>query len=238
MSKKLKFISLEEVSGSNFGKFLFKPLDKGMGITIGNMFRRLLLTQISSTNITAVKIAGITNEFSTISGVREDVLEILLNLRQIVLKGFTKEKTYARLKIQGPAIITANSINFDLLPDITLVNPTQYIATILDKSVIEMEFSIESGKNYTLSTNQLTLTPSDFITVEKISSPVQRVIFEVDETLSTQNEEKLLLKIWTNGSITPLEAVVTIAEIIQKFFSSVNTKNIQKITKKNVDKQL
>jgi DNA-directed RNA polymerase subunit alpha len=235
MHENLEFLYVEEVSENNFGKFFFKPLDKGMGISIGNIFRRLLLTQITSTNIIAVRIPGINNEFSTIPGVREDVLEILLNLRQIILKGFLKEKTYARLKVQGPAIITANSINFDSIPDISLVNPTQYIATVFDTSIVEMEFKLESGKNYDLSTNKLTSASSDFITVERISSPIQRVLFEVDDTLSTQNQEELLLKVWTNGSITPLEAITHIAETIQKFFSEINKTKLKRITEENID---
>lgn len=228
MYKDLEFVFFdEEVSTNNFGKFLFKPLNKGMGITLGNMFRRLLLTHLSSTSITGVRIADINNEFSTISGVREDVLEILLNLRQIILKGFIKEKTYARLKVQGPSIITANSIKFDSIPEITLVNPTQYIATIFDTSIVEMEFKIESEKNSDLVENKFSLTPSDFITVEKISSPIQRVIFEVNDILVTQDQEELILKVWTNGSITPLEAIMTIAEIVQNFFSLINKDNLQ-----------
>jgi DNA-directed RNA polymerase subunit alpha len=236
MFKNLEFISLEaEALENNFGKFLLQPLNKGMGITVGNMFRRLLLTQISSTNITAVRIPGINNEFSTIPGVREDVLEIVLNLRQIILKGFIKDKTYARLKIQGPAIITANSIKWDSIPNVSLVNSTQYIATIFDTSIVEMEFRIESKKDYTIRKNKFSLTSSDFIKVEQISSPVQRVLFEVDDTLSSQNQEKLLLKVWTNGSITPLEAIINVSEIIQQFFGLINKKNLKIITKDNVN---
>lgn len=227
MQENLEFVYFGQVSDNNFGKFLLKPLDRGMGITIGNMFRRLLLTQISSTSITGVRIAGINNEFSTISGVREDVLEVLLNLRQIILKGFTEEKTYARLKVQGPAIITANSINLEALPDITLVNPTQYIATVLDNSIIEMEFKIESGKDYNVNTNEFVLNPVDFLIIDKISSPVKRVFFEVDDTLSKQNQEELILKVWTDGSIKPLEAVLQIAEINQKFFTKINRENLK-----------
>lgn len=236
MYNELEFVFFdEEVSNHNFGKFLFKPLHKGMGITLGNMFRRLLLTHLSSTSITSVRITNINNEFSTIKGVREDVLEILLNLRQIILKGFIQEKTYARLKIQGPSIITANSINFDLIPEITLVNPTQYIATVFDTSIIEMEFIIESDKNSTLIENKFPLNPLEFLTVEKVSSPIQRVIFEVNDILTTQDQEELILKVWTNGSITPLEAITTIAEIVQKFFCLINKDNLQIQKRKKIE---
>ena len=227
MKENLEFIYLIEISDDNFGKFLIKPLDTGMGVSVGNIFRRLLLTQISRTNITGVRIAGINNEFSTITGVREDVIEILLNLRQVILKGSKQEKTYARLKLQGPAIITANCIQFDLLSDITVINPNQYIGTILNDSIIEMEFKIESGKDYNLVTNQTLVNPSDFLTVDKISSPIRRVIFEVDDKLAKQNQEELILKVWTDGSVNPLEAVIQTAEIIRNLFTKINMENLK-----------
>ena len=226
MKENLEFIYLVEISDDNFGKFLIKPLDTGMGISIGNIFRRLLLTQISRTNIVGVRIAGINNEFSTIPGVREDVIEILLNLRQVILKSYNQEKTYARLKIQGPAIITANSIQFDSLSDITVINPTQYIATIMSDSIVEMEFKIESGKDFNLATNQTTINPSDFLIVDKISSPIQRVVFEVDDKLANQNHEELILKVWTDGSITPSEAILNTAETIRTLFTKINIENL------------
>jgi DNA-directed RNA polymerase subunit alpha len=232
MKKNLKFIQFVRTSDVNFGKFIIKPLDKGMGITLGNMFRRLLLTQISSTSIIGARIAGISHEFSTIAGVREDVLEILLNIRQINFKGILPKKSYARLKVQGPAIITANYINLDLLPNIQLVNPSQYIATILDASVVEMEFQIESSKDYSLSTNEFNLNSPNFLAVDKVSSPVERVVFEVDDTLSNQNKEELVLNVWTNGSITPQEAVIEIVELIQNLFSKLNKDNLKIVSKK------
>lgn len=227
MKENLEFIYLVEISDDNFGKFLIKPLDTGMGVSIGNIFRRLLLTQIARTNITGVRIAGITNEFSTITGVREDVIEILLNLRQVILKGSKQEKTYARLKIQGPAIITANCIQFDLLSDIEVINPNQYIGTIMNDSIVEMELKIESGKDYNLSTNQANVDPSDFLTVDKISSPIRRVVFEVDDKLASQNQEELILKVWTDGSIRPSEAVTNTAEIIRNLFTKINIENLK-----------
>lgn len=227
MKENLEFIYLVEISDDNFGKFLIKPLDSGMGVSVGNIFRRLLLTQIARTNITGVRIAGINNEFSTIRGVREDVIEILLNLRQVILKGSQQEKTYARLKIKGPAIITANCIQFDLLSDITVINPNQYIGTIMNDSIVEMELKIESGKDYNLALNQANTNPSDFLTVDKISSPIRRVVFEVNDKLANQNQEELILKVWTDGSITPSEAVTSTAEIIRNLFNKINIENLK-----------
>jgi DNA-directed RNA polymerase subunit alpha len=233
MKENLEFIYLVEISDDNFGKFLIKPLDTGMGISIGNIFRRFLLTQIPRTNIIGVRIAGINNEFSTIPGVREDVMEILLNLRQIILKSSIQEKTYARLKIQGPAIITSNSIQFDSLSDIVVINPNQYIATIMNDSIVEMEFIIESGKVCNLATNQTTINPSDFLKVDKISSPIEKVVFEVDDKLANQNQEELILKVWTDGSITPCEAILNSAEIIRALFTKINIENIKTFSEEN-----
>lgn len=233
MNKNLEFIYFAEISDDNFGKFIIKPLDTGMGISIGNILRRLLLTQISRTNITGVRIAGINNEFCTIPGIREDVIEILLNLRQIILKSSKSEKTYARLKIKGPAIITASHIQFDLLSDLKLINPNQYIATITNDSILEMEFKIESGKDFNLAKNQTVLNPSDFLTVDKISSPVRQVIFEINEKLINQNQEELILKVWTDGSITPSDAVITSAEILQTLFTKINLENLKIFSEEN-----
>lgn len=235
MKENLEFVDLAEVSENNFGKFLIKPLDKGVGITLGNMFRRLLLTQILSTSITGVRIAGTTNEFSTILGVREDVLEILLNLRQIILTGFTAEKTYARLKIQGPSIVTANCIKFDSVPNVKVVNQSQYIATILDTSILEMEFKIESGKNYNLDTSDFNINSADFLTVDKISSPIRSIIFEVNDISDDQNEEELILKVWTNGSISPSKAVIDIADIVRHLFTKINKDNLKVLEEKSVN---
>lgn len=230
MKENLEFVQLIEISDDNFGKFVIKPLDTGMGISIGNILRRLLLTQIPRTNITGVRIAGINNEFSTIPGIREDVIEILLNLRQIILKSSKSEKTYARLKVQGPAIITATYIQFDLSSDLKLINPNQYIATITNDSIIEMELKIETGKDYNLIANQTDLNPSDFLTVDKISSPVRQVIFEINDKLTNQNKEELILKVWTDGSITPLDAVISSAEILRNLFTKINLENLKTLT--------
>ena len=115
-------------SGVAYGQFLINSLQPGQGITIGNLLRRILLGDLGGTSITAVRIAGVRDEFSIITGVREDILEILLNLKGIVLKNKTKEPQFGRLKIQGPAVLTANLIQ--LSPQLEIVNPNHYIATI------------------------------------------------------------------------------------------------------------
>jgi len=135
--------SKAEGTSKQYGRFIIDPLQPGQGITVGNSLRRTLLSDIQGTAIIAVRIAGVNHEFSTITGVREDVLEILLNLKEIVLKSKTNESQIGRLRVQGPAVITAGLL--DLPPEIEVVDKRQYIATICNNTIFEMEFRIEQG---------------------------------------------------------------------------------------------
>ena len=128
--------SKNDAARDQYGKFILQPLDQGQGITVGNALRRVLLSDLEASAIVAVRIAGINHEFSTIPGVREDVLEILLNLKEVVLKSYSKEPSIGRLRVQGPAIITAS--NFELSPDVEVIDTDQYIATICNNNILEM----------------------------------------------------------------------------------------------------
>ena len=141
-------------SGPMYGQFLIDSLSSGQGITIGNLLRRVLLGDLQGTAITGVRIAGVKDEFSLIPGVREDILEILLNLKGIVLKSKTPNRQFGRLRLQGPAVITASSIQ--LPPEIEIINPNHYIATISSSHILEIEFKIESGINNLLNTSYFT----------------------------------------------------------------------------------
>src|SRR6056300_1603119 len=136
-------------SGSCHGQFLIDLLKPGQGITIGNQLRRVLLGDLGGVAISAVRIGGITHEFSTIPGVREDILEILLNLKGIVLKSKIQNNQFGRLKIQGPSVITADLIQLPFTLDI--VNPSHYITTISTSNILEIEFKFEYGTGYELA---------------------------------------------------------------------------------------
>ena len=136
-------------SGVLYGQFLINCLQVGQGITIGNLLRRILLGDLGGTCITSIRIAGIKDEFSIISGVREDILEILLNLKGIVLKSQKQDTQYGRLKIQGPAVITADLIQ--LPSSLEIINPNHYIATISTNNFLEIEFKFEYGRGYRLA---------------------------------------------------------------------------------------
>ena len=124
-------------TGSLYGRFLINSLNSGQGITVGNLLRRILLNDLGGTSVTGVRIAGIKDEFSTISGVREDILEILLNLKGVIIKSDVKDIQFGRLKVEGPAIITADLI--DIPSNTKIINPNHYIASISNSNVLEIE---------------------------------------------------------------------------------------------------
>jgi DNA-directed RNA polymerase subunit alpha len=214
-----------QTSTEYFGRFVFKPLEVGHGITIGNILRRVLLTNLPGMSIVGVRIAGVNHEFSTIPGVREDVLEILLNLKEVIFKSQSQEETFGRLKVQGPAIITASCI--DLPSTIEIVNPNQYLATISDNSVLELEIKLDWGKGYTLAENQPVEGPLDFLRIDAIFMPVRRVVYHIEKL---GNQEQLILDIWTNGSITPSDAVSIASKTIINWFKTIE--NLDKTTSK------
>jgi DNA-directed RNA polymerase subunit alpha len=201
-------------SRDHYSKFCLEPLEIGQGITLGNALRRTLLSDLEGTAIIAVRIAGVSHEFSVIPGIREDVLEILLNLKEVVLKSHNKISSIGRLRVQGPAIVTTN--NLELPYDVELIDSSQYIATICGNNVLEMEFRIETGKGYHLIERNLDDTSIDFLQVDAIFMPVKKVNYYTKEIRSTDNslKEQLILEVWTNGSITPQEAVSQSGKIL------------------------
>jgi DNA-directed RNA polymerase subunit alpha len=218
----LKFKQVEstiEKSGFHFGRFNLSSIKPGLGVTIGNTLRRVLLADLKGTAITAVRIAGINHEFSFLPGVREDILEILLNLKQIIFKSTIQEPIFASFKVQGPKVVTASLIDLD--PQITLINENQYIATILDNSILEVEFKIERGVGYRLNT-QIT-NELNFLDVDAIFMPVRRVNYDVDSVPlpSGELEESLTIDIWTNDSISPEDALQESSKFIVNIFSNL-----------------
>jgi DNA-directed RNA polymerase subunit alpha len=182
-----------------------------------------LLSDLEGSAIVAVRIAGINHEFSTIPGVREDVLEILLNLKEVVLKSYTKEPSIGRLRVQGPSIITAS--NFELPPDIEVIDTDQYIATICNNNILEMEFRIEPGKGYQIVEKFMDDTSIDFLQVDAIFMPVKKVNYSVEEIRYDQStlKDKLTLEIWTNGSLSPQEAIGQSSTILTNLFNPLKT---------------
>ena len=222
----IKCLKSEKIeSGACYGQFLINSLKPGQGITIGNQLRRVLLGDLGGVAISAVRIAGVSHEFSTIPGVREDILEILLNLKGIVFKSETQNVQFGRLKIQGPAVITADLIQ--LPPDLKIVNPNHYIATISTSNILEIEFKFEYGTGYKLASQAFLEETDNYLQLDTIFMPVQKVDFKIENVYDTANNitERVFIDIWTNGSILPTEALKSAAQtIIDLFTLLINNK--------------
>lgn len=202
------------------GRILLGPLEKGYGVTLGNALRRVLLSSIKGAAVTAVRIEGILHEFSTIPGMREDVIELLLNLKNMALISHSGDTRVMRLEAQGPCVVTPQNILPD--SDIEFVDPDVYICTLEEGSSIEMDLFVETGTGYVTSDrDRPTDLPIDAMVVDAVFSPVQRVKYEIQDARVGQRTdyERLVLEIWTNGSITPEMAATEASDILQNFFS-------------------
>lgn len=214
-------------SGACHGQFVINSLKPGQGITIGNQLRRVLLGDLGGVAISAVRIAGITHEFSTIPGVREDILEILLNLKGIVFKSKIQDIQFGRLKVQGPSVVTADLIQ--LPSDLEIINPNHYIATISTSNILEIEFKFKYGTGYRLADQTFLDEAENYLQLDTIYMPVQKVDFKLENVYDAVNNisERLLLDIWTDGSISPNEALESASQIIIDLFTLlINNKNM------------
>jgi DNA-directed RNA polymerase subunit alpha len=220
-----------------FSRFVIGPLKKGQGLTVGNALRRVLLSDLQGLAIAGVRIADVNHEFSMIPDVKEDVIDILLNLKQIVLKGNIAESSLSRLVYHGPGIITAKDI--ELPSEITLIEPNQYIASVNTTKTVEMEFLLKSGEGYTMS-NSSNQVPEGFLAIDAVYMPVKKVNFFIETSTnnSATNLESLILEVYTNGSITPTEAVSAASEILQTIFGSLTLTNLPLQSKIIVEDEL
>jgi DNA-directed RNA polymerase subunit alpha len=222
----IKCLKSEKIeSGACHGQFLINSLRSGQGITIGNQLRRVLLGDLGGIAISAVRIAGVSHEFSTIPGVREDILEILLNLKGIVFKSNTENVQFGRLKIQGPAIITADLIQ--LPSNLEIINPNHYITTISASNILEIEFKFEHGTGYRLASQTFLEETDNYLQLDTIFMPVQKVDFKIENIYDNSNNisERVFLDIWTNGSISPNEALKSASQVIIDLFTSLINNN-------------
>ena len=227
-----KLIKSKESGHLNYAQFELKGLTPGEGVTIGNLIRRVLLSDLEGMAISSVRIGGKSKHpFSSIEGIREDTLEILLNLKGIIVKRKNDETkdSYGRLRVQGPSVITADLIE---LPDeIEIVNRSHYIATVTTSITFEMEFQFKSGVGYKLASGKKLSVegvkgdalPKDYIDVDCIYTPIRKVNFEIENVYNEDNSlsEKLILEICTDGSIEPIHALKKSCEIIRDVFNSL-----------------
>lgn len=209
-------IEIAESSEDNrYGMFIWEPLERGYGITLGNSLRRVLLSSLPGAAVTSVKIDGVLHEFSTIPGVREDVTDIILNLKELCLKMYNDETKILRIEARGEGEVTAKDIITD--PDVEVLNPELHLATLDDDAVLNMEITVERGRGYVpADKNKKQDHVIGVIPVDSIFSPIVRVNYSVTDTRvgNVTDYDKLTLEVWTDGSIKPEEAVSKAAGIM------------------------
>ena len=201
----------------NYGKFVVEPLERGYGTTLGNSLRRILLSSLPGVAVTSVKIDGILHEFSTIPGVKEDVTEIILNLKKLAIRLNGENEKRVIISEAGPKEVTAADILVD--SDIEIFNPDLHIATLDEGATLVMEITMARGRGYVpAEMNKDENTPISVIPTDSIYTPVRKCNFTVENTRVGQvtDYDKLILEIWTDGSVTPSEGVSIGAKIMQE----------------------
>lgn len=216
LNTKIEILNINEES--NYGKFILSPLERGYGTTLGNSLRRVLLSSLPGTAISSIKFdEGVLHEFTTVKGVIEDVPEIILNLKGVAIKKLVEnnEPMSIRLDVQGPKIVTAGDITGDV--DLEIINKDHYICTVNEEGSINMDLNIVDGRGYAVADqNKGEEDPIGLIAIDSSFTPVKKVNFEVENTRVEQiiDYDKLILEVWTNGTINPQEAVSEGAQIL------------------------
>lgn len=205
----------------NYGKFVVEPLERGYGTTIGNALKRILTRSLPGAAVTSIKIDGVLHEFSTIPGVKEEVPEIILNLKKLAVKiDGAEDKMSAYINAEGPAVVTAKDIVAG--PEVYIANPDLHIATLEKDANLFIDMSISKGRGYVpAEQNKNEDTPISVIAIDSIFTPVKKVNFKVENTRVGQitDFDKLILELWTDGSIRPDEGVAIGAKIMQEHLS-------------------
>jgi len=202
----------------HYGKFVVEPLERGYGTTLGNSLRRIMLSSLPGAAVTSIKIDGVLHEFSSIPGVKEDVSEIVLNIKQLVVKLHSDGPKTVYIEAEGPCEICAGDIKGDA--DIEIFNPDLHIATLNEDAKLYMEISISRGRGYVSAerNKQISQPVIGLVPVDSIYTPVPKVNFVVENTRVGQitDYDKLTLEVWTNGTLTPNEAVSLGAKILNE----------------------
>jgi len=220
---------IKEYQESNhYGKFELEPLERGFGTTIGNALRRVMLSSLPGSAITSVKIEGVMHEFQKIEGIVEDVTAIVLALKSVVIKNHSDEDKVIRLKSNKEGALTAGDIEHD--QDLEIVNPDLVICNLVKGGKIDMEMTVSNGRGYVDSKANQKLFGEEkvgVIAIDSLYSPIELVNFEVESARVGQNEnfDKLIMNVYTNGSITPEEAMALSARILIEHFNIITDLN-------------
>lgn len=211
-------IETEELTeDGKHGRFVVEPLESGFGNTLGNSLRRVLLSSLEGCAVTSIKIDGVLHEFSTIPGVKEDVTEIVLNMKSVVAKLYETSPKVVEISAQGPCVVTAGDIKCD--SEVEILNPEQHIATLGEDAKLNMEITIDKGRGYIPAERNKLISGNNVIGVlpiDSIYTPVLKVNYTVDNTRVGQitDYDKLTLDVWTNGVINAQEAVSLAAKVL------------------------
>ena len=212
----------DSVESNFYGRFELEPLERGFGTTIGNALRRVMLSSLPGSAISSIKIDGVLHEFQTIDGVYEDVTTIILNLKGVVFKNHSNETKTVRINTTKEGEITAGDIECD--PDIEVINKDKVICNLSKGASLNMEMTVTNGRGYVRSEDNKKLydiKKKGVIAVDSIYSPIERVSYEVGNARVGQDEsyDKLILDVWTNGSIKPEEAIALASRILIEHFN-------------------
>lgn len=225
----------EEIITDEYGKLIISPLIQGYGLTIGNSLRRVLLSSLGGIAITTVKIAGVKHQFSTLVGMKEDVVEFILNLKKVRFSGKLTGTVKGVIDVSGAGTVTAESIKVS--GGIKVANPDLELATLNKGSKLSAEFTIEQGMGYSPAEDRLA-NAVGVIPIDASFSPVKRVSYKIEETRVGRltNFDKLILEIWTDGTIGPKDALIEAAKLLVNFFNQVvNPKIVEKKEEEKVD---
>ena len=218
--KKPRIDTPETQSDSSYGKFVVEPLERGYGTTLGNSLRRVLLSSLPGTACTSIRIAGVQHEFSTIPGVKEDVTEIVLNVKSIIARLHSTEPKTVYIEASGEGVVTAGDIKADA--EVEILNPEQPIATLGPDGALNMELVLDHGRGYVpAERNKNPQTPIGTIPVDSIYTPVLKVNYTVENTrVGNQTDfDKLTLEVWTDQTMTARDAVSLGAKILVDHFT-------------------
>lgn len=205
----------EETLTDSYGKLVVEPLERGFGTTIGNSLRRILLSSIEGSAVIALRIPGVLHEFSYIKGVKEDVVDIILNIKKLRFKVYSDGRKTVTVKVKGPKVVTGADIESD--GSVEVLNKDHHIATVNNGATLEMEMYVKKGRGYVpAEINKEEGLPIDVLAIDSVFSPIKKVNFWVEKTRvgRSTDYDRLIMEIWTDGSITPKKAVSDAASIL------------------------
>jgi DNA-directed RNA polymerase subunit alpha len=204
-----------EAEARNYGKFIISPLERGYGVTLGNALRRVLLSSLEGAAVTSIRIADVQHEFSDIPGVREDVIRVMLQIKQLRMKLYDVDTARLHLEVRGSGVVTAGDIITP--PEVEIVNPDLYLFTVDENDAhLEIEMTVDRGRGYSPADDRIGRLPIGELPVDAIYSPVRRVNWDVGYARVGQstNYDRLVLEIWTDGTVGPEQALSTSAKVV------------------------